>query len=161
MNTEKNDPIKERLEEIATANGGRLTPAAVIDDAKKKDSPLHGEFEWDVKKAAYAHWTQTARKLITSVMVVTHTETTSVRSVYYVRDPSAASKDQGYVSVTTLRSDADLAREALINEFTAVADRLRRARDLALALDAQDDVENLIQSVVGLRQKYGGDSAVQ
>jgi hypothetical protein len=63
------------------------------------------------------------------------------------------------VSIKTLRSDKDLARDAIVAEFTRVADALRRARELAAALDAGEEVETLIKSVVGLRQRFIGESA--
>ena len=55
MTPEQREAVKKRLIEIEEANGGRLTPDAVVRDAKRKDSPLHSCFEWDVKKAAAAH----------------------------------------------------------------------------------------------------------
>jgi hypothetical protein len=154
MTGEQREAIRLRLAEIEAKNGGRLTPDAVVQDAKSKDSPLHGCFTWDVKKAAYAHWIEQARTLITSVQVVQRTEKTSVRTVFYVRDPSAKTGEQGYVSTETLRSDTDMAREAIVAEFSRVADMLRRARELAVVLNASEDVEKLIEGVVGLRQRF-------
>lgn len=154
MSSEVRDSIRARLAEIEMANGGRLTPSAVVEDARDPSSPLHGSFEWDVTKASAAHWIEQARRLITSIHVLQRVETTSVRAVYYVRDPSAGSEEQGYVSLPTVRTDADLAREVLIAEFTRVADLLRRARVIAVALGAQGDVETLLSSVVGLRQRF-------
>lgn len=160
MTKEQREAVRVRLAEIELANGGRLTPSAVVADAKAADSPLHAHFEWNVKKAAEAYWIEQARQLITSVRVVYKTDTTAVKAVYYVRDPSATLGEQGYVSTATLRTDADMAREALIAEFTRVADMLRRARELAVALDAAEDVEALIKSVIGLRQRFAEQSAV-
>ena len=153
------DAVRLRLAEIEAENGGRLTPDAVVADAKDPSSPLHPYFEWDVKKAAAAHWIEQARALISSVHVVVRTDTKSVRSVYYVRDPRADTHEQGYVSVKTLRTDADLAREALLSEFTCVAHALRRARELAVALGSASEVESLLQSVIGLRQRFSDPPA--
>lgn len=151
---EQRDAIKQRLAEIEGAHGGRLTPSDVVADAKHADSPLHAFFEWDKTKAAEAYWLDQARALITSVKVKVKTETRSISVVHYIRDPSAEHDEQGYVSLTTLRNDADLAREAIVAEFSRVADTLRRARELAKALDCQEDVESLLQTVVGLRQRF-------
>src|SRR5262245_5543540 len=140
MTNEQRAAVRQRLEQIEASNGGRLTPSDVIRDARQKTSPLHGFFEWDVKKAAQQHWMDQARQLITSVRVVISTETMKVQSVYYVRDPSAARGEQGYVSVARLRTEREMARDALVSEFARVADMLRRARELAAALDASSEV---------------------
>lgn len=153
MTKEKKDQIRQRLAELEKKGGGRLTPDAVVEDAKKATSPLHDQFEWDKGKASYAHWLYQARTLITSVMVVTQTETKTVTSVYYVRDPNAAGNEQGYVSVPTLRSDEDSARAALVEAFSAVGDMLRRARQLAAVLEMDDEVTTLLNGVVELRDR--------
>ena len=151
--------VKERL--ISLEQDGRLTPAAVVEDAKNKASPLHGLFQWDKSKAAYAHWLDQARQLISSVRVVIQLEKSTVKSVYYVRDPSAQANDQGYIAVTTLRSDEEASRAALVAEFTRVADMLRRAREIATVLGARDEVEGLLQQVVGMRQRFVDPPAMQ
>jgi hypothetical protein len=143
-----------RLAEIEERNGGRLTPDDVVADAKSPSSPLHGYFEWNIKKAAAAHWIEQARQLITSVHVVIRTETKTVRSVYYVRDPTAEDNQQGYRSVTRLRTDADLARDAISNAFSRAADVLRSARELAVVLGLEGEVETLLKSVVGMRDRF-------
>src|SRR4249919_3354546 len=81
LTAEQREAIKTRLAEIEDDHGGRLTPDAVVKDARSKSSPLHAHFTWDVKEAAAAHWLTQARELITSVRVVIKTDTTSIRSV--------------------------------------------------------------------------------
>lgn len=147
----KREEIKARLSELESASGGRLTPDAVVKDAKSPESPLHDCFEWNVKKAAHSYWLEQARALITSVMVVTRTEKSTVSTVFYVRDPSAGPVEQGYVSVETVRSDADMAREVLVREFSAAGSALTRARNLAKVLALEDEVEQLISGVDRLR----------
>lgn len=154
LTSEKRDAVKAALDEIEKANFGRLTPDAVVEAAKRKDSPLHEFFEWDVKKAANEYWTQQARDLITSVRVVIVTETRRISSVAYVRDPAAASDEQGYVSVSKLRADPDLARTAIVAEFARVASLLERARALAIVLEAEDRVQGLIDEVTGVRRAF-------
>lgn len=154
MTPEQREAVRQRLAQIEKANGGRLTPDDVVKDAKKPNSPLHAHFEWDVKKAAAQYWIEQARNLITSIRVTTRTETSNIRSVFYVRDPSAASDEQGYVSVQTLRTDAEMAHEAIVAEFSRVADLLRRARELAIVLNATEEIDDLLDRVVGLRQRF-------
>jgi len=44
---------RSRLAEMESK--GELTPELVVKEAKRPTSPLHGLFEWDLKKAAYRH----------------------------------------------------------------------------------------------------------
>lgn len=143
ISKEKRDAIRMRLMEIEAANKGVLTPDAVIEDAKDPDSPLHDQFEWDTSKAAYRYWLDQARALITSVKVVETIEKRKVSTVYYVRNPKADSDEQGYVSVTTLKSDEDLAREAIYAEFMRARALMERARDLAAVLNLVEEVDDL------------------
>lgn len=159
--SDQRDAIRQRLAELELDGGGRLTPAAVVEDAKDPASPLHACFQWDDEKAAQAHRLDQARALITSIRIVQKTDRTAVRAVFYVRDPNAADDEQGYVSTTTLRSDTDSARAAIIAEFSRVADMLRRAREIAKALECEDDVETLLRSVVDLRSRFDQPSGSQ
>jgi hypothetical protein len=152
--------IEDHLQSMCD-RAGRLTPDMVVEDAKKKSSPLHAEFEWDVRKAAAAHWVDRAREIIASVTVVIRTNKVDVRSPAYVRDPSCASHEQGYVSVDRLRTDQDASRIALMAEFSRVGDYLRRARNLAVALELHEDVDRIISGVAALRSRVElGSSAV-
>lgn len=62
--------VGERLEDIRDANGGTLTPGAVVDDARPEDSPLHPCFEWNDQVAAELHREDTARRIIRSVEII-------------------------------------------------------------------------------------------
>jgi hypothetical protein len=152
MTNERRAQIAQRLAELENPETGRLTPEAVVADAKRKDSPLHDLFEWDVKKAAYQHWLDRAREVMTMRVVVT-TESATVRVVGYVRDPTAGPKDAGYVSIGRLRGDQDGAREVLVAEFGRIRDLLNRARELAAAFDMQDELGSMVTQVVGLRDR--------
>jgi hypothetical protein len=151
------DEVKERLEEI-NRRTGRLTPDAVVADAKNKDSPLHALFEWDIKKAAEKHWIETARTIIGAVPLVIKHEHITIRAPFYVRDPHAKPEEQGYVSVPSLSNDHDGARIAIVNEFRRAADLLRRARHLATAIGLDREIDEIVSNIVELRsrvQHYG------
>lgn len=142
------DKIRAELEAIkASSPGNRLTADAVVAYAKQEDSALHSQFEWDDTLAGHKYRIDQARNLIAKVRVEVRTDFRRIESVYYVRDPAASSKDQGYVSIDDLRSDAELARDALVNEFAAVRALLTRARNLAAILGMADKVDNLISEV--------------
>lgn len=150
---EQQNAIRERLEGIAAANGGLLTPEQVVADAKAKDSPLHAVFDWNVKDAAHNWWLCQARDLIRSVRVVIRTENTEVQTVGYVRDPSLPADTQGYRSTASIRSDHDKARDVLIDEFTRAAAALRRARELAAAFALSEQVDFIVEEIDTVRRK--------
>jgi sugar-specific transcriptional regulator TrmB len=125
----------------------------VVADAKRRDSPLHSYFEWDNGKAAHAWRIEQARTLIRTVMVVVRTEKQSVSVVAYVRDPDQESGDQGYVSTLKLLDDKDLARSALVEEFSRAASVMRRARELAIAFALEGDVDSITRKIEVTRKR--------
>jgi len=60
--------VAERLKAIYSAHDD-LTERAVLDDARKKTSPLHGYFEWDDSSAAESYRLAQAASLIRRVKV--------------------------------------------------------------------------------------------
>jgi hypothetical protein len=137
-----NQKMIDRIKQLEDREG-RITPDVVLKDAEKSSSPLHDYFEWNDTKAAHAYRVDQARMLIRSVEVIIKTETISIRSVGYVRDPEAQANEQGYRSVSKLRSEKGLAHEALTAEFIRIAGALRRAKDLAAAFDLENEIGDL------------------
>ena len=153
--------VEAFLNRLAGKHGGHLTPEMVVDAARPKDSPIHGHFEWDSKKAAYAHWLYQARALIRSVHIEVTTTQMSVRAPAFVRDPAMAGDRQGFVSVAQLRDDEDLAREAVVAEFSRASAALERAKAVAAALDLTSEIER-IQDDIGVlseRARQEGQSS--
>ena len=149
------------LAELEKENDGRLAPEDVVDAAEPEDHPLHCHFEWDDGKAGRAYRIDQARRLIASITVTVTTSTTTLVAPYYVRDPSAGNREQGYRSVQSLRSDEDMARAAVLSEFDRVRDALVRAQSVAAALDMYNEISALIDQVVGLRQRLAPPEARQ
>lgn len=63
-----------RLQQLADQNKGQLDTDTIIRDARRKDSPLHGFFEWDQKKAHAIYLRERARDLIRTWYVVLESE---------------------------------------------------------------------------------------
>lgn len=59
-----------RLEKIKEKGGGVLTAGAVVEDARRANSPLHKQFEWDDSVAAQMHRLEQGRYIIRSIEVV-------------------------------------------------------------------------------------------
>lgn len=145
------EEVARALNAIADRNDGRLTPDVVVREAKKKTSVLHKHFTWDIKKAAEERWLDQARELIRTVHVnvVTRQETFRVRA--FVRDPEKPGYEQGYVALRVLRSDEEVARQALILEASRIATSLKRFRELATVLGLEgrvDEMNSILQTVV-------------
>jgi len=137
---------EQAIDAVAKANRGRLTPRALVEAARPARSVLHGLFTWDEKRAAQKCRLDEARELIASYRVVITTEPFVIRAPVYVRDPSAA-PDQGYISVSRLRTDAELARDVLIFEFDRVVAALRRAKEVGHAIGMADEIDRLQRQV--------------
>jgi hypothetical protein len=137
------------LQEIE-ATRGKVSAEYVVEAARDPDHPWHDRIDWDDTSAGQ-HWRlMQARALIRSVRYERRTETRVLHSPAYVRDPDAAADEQRYISVASLRNDEDRARAVLITEFQRVASALRRAREIADAVNLADEVQAMLTQVEGL-----------
>jgi len=141
------EEIKQALQALADANDNRLTVDLVIASARDENSPLNASFDWDVEKAAMNHWRDTARRLIRKVTIEYKVEKTIVEAVSYIRDPRCDPLKQGYVSVSSIRTDEEVAHEALVMEFARVRTLLDRAHGLAKVLGMEADFKILMAQV--------------
>lgn len=152
MSAPDKDVIAKRLNKIAGLHGGRLTPEAVIEDARSPKSPLHDQFEWDDSVAAQ-HWrTEQARQLIRSVTVQITTDTRTYTTPHYVRDPEAGSA-QGYIAVAKLKTSKDLAREALRAELVQAEALFERALGIAEALALKEPIVDIQSRIADVRNE--------
>jgi hypothetical protein len=62
--------LGEYLEGLRCRAAGELTPAFVVEDARRPRSPLHSLFEWDDGEAAAEYRLHQARSVIRSVVVI-------------------------------------------------------------------------------------------
>lgn len=150
--------VAQRLQELYDKHGS-LTPDMVLEDARKKTSPLHGEFEWDTEKAAHRHWIDRARHLIRSVKIEVKTTRYEVKVPRYIKDPAIDRHKQGYTDVTKLRTEHDQARDAIINEFSRARACLDRARRLAIGLEVKEELDSLISDIDTLTGRVRGSEA--
>jgi len=114
---------------------------------------LHDQFEWDDAICGEHHRLAQARILIRSVHVHVQTERRDIAVVRYVRDPSAESHEQGYVSIQQLRTEPTAARAAVRYEFLRAEACLVRAQNIAEVLGLKRDVDLLIKQVRRVREK--------
>lgn len=107
----------ELLEDLREKNGGFLDKEDVWKAAQDPDSPIHEEFEWDVDKAAQAHWKSRAGDMIRHLAVVRILDTPPEEGmpafINVVIQTDDDDKRRGYVTGTQVLSDADLHQQAI------------------------------------------------
>ena len=156
-----------RADEIE-ARDGSVTPRAIVEDAKDPDSPFHAEFDWDVDRAAQAHWEDVARSLIRRIKLpeIVQDEAfvakVTVKAVpAYVHDPDVPANVQSYISLDRVRQDPDKAHRLLCAEFSRIAGLLARVYSLADALNRTDDVQPLMDRFSITRDLFEQPGATQ
>jgi hypothetical protein len=128
---------------------GELTPKIFVDDAKKKSSPLHtaAGFNWNVREAAEAHWTDHARRVIATIELRITVENVTYTAPAFVRDPQKTVREQGYVAMDDVATDPKLARQVVEQEIVQVRARLERLEQIARPLGLQPLVSAMLTSL--------------
>jgi hypothetical protein len=141
---------------VSLSKNGRLTVDEVLADAKRKNSPLHDLYNWDMQKAAEEFWRERTREIIRTIKVVVTTQEYEFKAPCYVRDPDCENGEQGYIAVTALKRNPESARVELLAEFDRAAGVLRRAVNLAKVLGLEREVNGMLNSVVNLKAMIAG-----
>lgn len=132
---------------------GRLTADGVLRHASDPASILHDCFEWDDAKAGKSYRLAQARAIIRTVRIEIQTEVYPVSCVAYVRDPQSQNGKQGYLNTVKLRSETDLARDAVLAEFRRVASALTRAKEIAVVLGLTDELDALLDQLATVHER--------
>lgn len=128
----------EALKAIARRDGGLLRPAAVVEDARPEDSPLHGAFEWDDGKAAEQYRLEQAQHLIRSFKVEIESENgEAVKVPVFVNlstDRTGPTAENPYRLVEAVAKKPDLMAVAVadaLGQLAALRDRYAHLKELA------------------------------
>lgn len=143
------------IDEIhSLATNGRLTPEQVLVAAQDVDSPLHSFFEWDDQRASHAYRLNQARALIRKVPLNITVNRVQICVPHYIRDPEKLANEAGYTDIKLIaQSDDDEKRIAIVSEFRAAAAHLRRARNIALALDMGAELDEILADITDLQTR--------
>jgi len=144
--------VAEIIKELETERG-RLAPLDVVNAARDPDSPMHSWFIWDNDKAADEYRIGQARQLIRTIKIDLVVRDVQVRVVRYVRD--MGDQENGYANIISVKSEADTARESLIDEMLRVEKAAKRARAVAAVLGTAEDVQNIIDLANSVRKRAG------
>lgn len=140
MTESRRRELNARLHAIAEAHGGSLSTDHVIDDARDPTSPLHTHFEWDDARAAHAHRTTTAARLINGFRVTVEVNSVALSAPAFIR---SVEQPRLYIPIDRAAAEADLARATLRREGARVAAAITRMRAVAMALGLTEQLEEL------------------
>ena len=143
------EKIYDELEKLRLKKGD-IEPKDVIQMAKPKRNPAHGEFIWDDNVAANAYRLEQARMLVRSIVVV-HKETPQSgpqrKYVQVTRYEAGTGKNDGvvakrvYTDIKEALKDPETRAEVLaraINEAASYRRRYAHLSELAVVLNAID-----------------------
>ena len=110
----------QEIERITKEHGGKATAEAVLEDSKRKNSPLHQCFDWDNKSASNKWRLHQARELMNSIEVVILQDdprgtSEAASAPAFVSIERGEPDGAGYRPITIVMDDADL-RDRLIQQ---------------------------------------------
>jgi hypothetical protein len=136
--------VGEHLEKIRVAFNGRMTPANVLSDASRSESPLHPLFEWDDKKAATQYRLAQANYIIRGIVVTLKApgkeEPATIRAFVNVVEGKA----QHYTSAAAAMTDPALREQVLKkawDELQQWRKRYAELREFASLFATMDQLE--------------------
>ena len=130
---------------------GRLTPSAVLEDARQESSPLHTLYTWDINEAAERYWIEQTRAIIREVYVEVRTTIVVFDAPRYVSDPALPGNQEGYVSVGELSKNPELSRLAVLKEISRAMSMLKRAQKVSASLGISTTLTDVLTQVEDLR----------
>ena len=137
----------EEVERIAAVRA--LTPEAIVEESKKKDSLLHPVFEWDNHRAGHEWRKQQARIMLGNLVTVSIGESK-------LTEPTRAfvnvyKGEERYTSVDIVVNDAellDLMLSQALEELNSFRKKYRTLKELEQVFVAIDHAVDLNESVV-------------
>lgn len=157
MNIRKNtSELYSELQRIAKANGGELTPQAVLKNARAKSSPLHSHFTWDDGEAAERYRIMEASFLIRRVKVTveTHDQDAPVTVRAFVNVKTTEADEDGvspcgvYVPLHTALNSQDYKQQMLENaarELAAFRNKYSVLKELASVFSAVESFQQTLR----------------
>jgi hypothetical protein len=136
--------------EALRSEDGLLRPETIVAAARDSASPLHNHFEWDDAAAAQIYRIAQARALIRQVKIPVRIATVIVRTNAWVPSPTVKN---AYERVDEVDPGSAKAHAIVMDELTRCAGILGRARRIAIALGLESEIDDLIQSLEGIRAR--------
>lgn len=124
----------EEMERIKEANGGLLTPVALVEASRPEDAPMHDCFTWDNRRAAELYRQEEARREIRSLGIVYEPHEEPAPTIAYVHVEMRGAEGEsnpGYVSTAQALSREEFRRQVVADALTLLEGTVARYQDLA------------------------------
>jgi len=121
-----------------------LTPEAVLEDARKKKSPIHSFFEWDDAVAGEEYRKKQAGHYLRTVVVIQEEDERPVRAFHVI---TGEDSERSYQPLEVVLNDAEMMRQVIERarrELVSWSQRHRQYEELA---DAQKGVQLAIEAL--------------
>jgi hypothetical protein len=135
---------------------GNVHAADVVERAKKPESILHGEFEWNVALAAQQAWEARAKELIRACRDIVVYGRRTICVPVYVSDPRRP-PDRSYMQRVAVASNDSLKRMSIRTELERVRNALQRAYSLALVYGFEAEFERWLREVEEVVMALGSE----
>ena len=142
--------VGDKLQELRDKNEG-LTASIVIEDAKNKNSVLHGAFEWNDSKAAHEWRLHSARHLMRAVITK---ELDSSGEIRYQPAFVFVKTEEGprYETIAIVQSDEELRHQVIQRAFVELTQWKKRYKEYKEFLGIFQEAEKIESSYLrGLR----------
>jgi hypothetical protein len=144
----------DELERIRQTSGGVLVPRSIVEASRPADARLHGFFDWDVHKAAQAHWEEQARLIMRCIVEVRVTpaskEPVRVQAYIHVHDKQAG---PCYMSAASVMSDEDLRKQAIADALALLNGLRKRYAHLTELKSIFAELDRVINRMEGKKKK--------
>lgn len=148
-----NPEVISTLVAIAEKNHGVLTPEAVVDHAKRDDSPLHGRFTWDDSEAAHQYRLWQARQLIrVTIKYLPNGSETIPARIFVSLTTDRTNDGGGYRHIVDVMSDKDMKAQLLrdaLDELVRFETKYAALKELADVFQAARKARKDLFELVG------------
>lgn len=144
-----NHEAQKALEAIYDRDGA-LSPAAVVEAAEPKGSPLHGYFTWDDAAAGTAHRLDQARQLIrVAVKVIPAVSNAPVRQFVSLSSLRRTGTGSYLATIDVVSDEAryEIARADAIKALQSLERRFRYVRELVPVWDSLASITAEIEAL--------------
>jgi hypothetical protein len=128
----------EELERIRVLHGGKLKPDDILKSARATNSPIHGVFTWDDKRAAHQYRLSEARQLVRALVTVNERGAEAPAFWNIIVSPSKAIEsgdaERYYQAASVIASsphEYEAALRVMVTELAAAQSGLEKLRALA------------------------------